>query len=134
MDDIRGQRLIPPSIMTLLKDRRVDPITRAYLLGMAGKKPVEWTLQDFATVIAVVPTLTEMHISTARLSEFYEFMGLDPLSLFEPQLGTGWQNAVTEFDPRNRFRRGKCITLSRQGRIDPGSVLVQELLTCSDDQ
>ena len=40
--------------MTLLKDRRVDPITRAYLLGMTGKKPVEWTLQDFATVTAVL--------------------------------------------------------------------------------
>lgn len=133
-DDTRGRRLIPPSILALLNDRRVDPAVRAYLIGIAGKQTDEWTMHDLQTVTAVIPSLTVLNISTSRLSEFYEFMGLDPASLFEPQLGSGWQNAVTEFDPRNRFRRGRCTTLSRQSRVDPQSVLVQELLTCQDER
>ena len=48
--------------------------------------------------------------------------------------GTDGENAVTEFDPRNRFRRGYCTTLSRQSRVEVQSVLVQDLLTCQDQR
>jgi hypothetical protein len=58
-------------------------------------------------------------------------MGLDPTSLFEPQLGGSWQSVSTEFDPRSYYRRReRCVNLSRAARIDPDSVKVKELLDC----
>jgi hypothetical protein len=129
--DIAPQRLIPPSIMRFLNDRRIEPLTRSFLLGIAGKKREDWTLQDLQEVTAVVPSLTEMHISTAVLSEFYEFMGLDPASLFEPQLGADWQATSTAFDPRNARNR-RCANLRVQAQTDPGAVMLNDLLNCGD--
>lgn len=121
--------------MTFLNDRRVEPAVRSFLLGMAGKKRETWTVAELQQVTAVVPALTEMYISTSTLSAFYEFMGLDPASLFDPQLGSEWQTSiVSEFDPRNRFRRNRCTAVGRQSRVDPSSVLVQDLLTCQDER
>ncbi len=135
MDDVRGQRFIPPGIRAFLNDRRIDPAIRAYLLGMAGRNTDTWTLAEFQFLTAVVPSLTEIYISTSTLSEFYEFMGLDPASLFEPQLGQGWQASSTTFDPRfygNTPRR--CRTLQRQAQSDPSTVKVQALLSCADPE
>jgi hypothetical protein len=134
LNELPPQRFIPPNIVALLHDPRVDVVTRAYLLGMAGKKTEDWTLADLRMVTVLVPVLTEMHIGTAMLSEFYTFMGLDPNSLFEPQLGAGWQTSSTALDPK-RFgtMRRTCTMLSRQARIDPEAVKVQELVNCADE-
>lgn len=130
--DMQPRRIIPPSIMRLLDDPRVDPATRAILLTIAGKPNDEWTLADLQLVTAIVPTLAEMHIATARLSEFYEFLGLDPANLFEPQLGATWQASSTINDPRNYARiRAGCIDLQRAAQRDPSSVRVEALLACS---
>ncbi|MFC0388316.1 hypothetical protein [Muricoccus vinaceus] len=127
--DIPAQRIIPPSIRAFLNDRRIDPVTRAFLLGIAGKKREDWTFLDLQQVTAVVPSLTEIYIGTAVLSEFYEFMNLDPASLFEPQLGASWQATSTAFDPRNARNR-RCFNLRNQAVQDPGGVRLDELLNC----
>jgi hypothetical protein len=129
--DVPAQRIIPPSIRAFLNDRRIDPVTRAFLLGIAGKKREDWTFLDLQQVTAVVPSLTEMHISTQVLSEFYDFMNLDPTSLFDPQLGASWQAASTAFDPRNARNR-RCFYLRNQAARDPGSTKLDDLLNCGD--
>lgn len=129
--DVPAQRIIPPSIRAFLNDRRIDPVTRAFLLSIAGKRREDWTLLDLQQVTAVVPSLTEMYISTATLSEFYEFLNLDPTSLFEPQLGASWQATSTAFDPRNARNR-RCFYLRNQAVRDPGSTKLDDLLNCGD--
>ncbi|MFC3124054.1 hypothetical protein ACFOD4_03185 [Pseudoroseomonas globiformis] len=132
--DLQPQRLLPPRILAMLRDPRIDPLTRAMLQDLAGRRREEWTVQDLQTVSAVIPTLAEMQVPTARLSELYEFLGLDPASLFEPQLGQGWQGASTEFDRRKaRLPHPECVVLGRQARLDPASVRVQAMLTCGED-
>ncbi len=134
MDDVRAQRLIPPGVRQFLHDPRIDPVSRAFLMGIAGKDRDAWTMHDYQMISALVPTLTEMRISTATLSAFYEFIGLDPSNLFEPQLGEGWQIASTPFDPRTRFRRNsRCASLSQAARADATAVRLKDLLTCSDE-
>ncbi|WP_043367218.1 hypothetical protein [Belnapia sp. F-4-1] len=134
MDDVRAQRLVPPGVRQFLNDPRIDPVSRAFLTGIAGKDRDAWTMHDYQMISALIPTLTEMRISTATLSAFYEFMGLDPANLFEPQLGDGWQTSSTPFDPRTRFRRNsRCAMLSQAARADPTVVRVRDLLTCADE-
>lgn len=129
--DVPAQRLIPPSIRRFLNDPRIEPATRAFLLGIAGKRQEDWTVRDLQEVSAVVPALTEMHIGTAVLSEFYEFMNLDPTSLFDPQLGSNWQATSTAFDPRNARNR-RCALIRVQARQNPDAVLVNDLLNCGE--
>lgn len=131
MDDVPGTRLVPPSVQSFLRDRRIDPLTRAYLGRLAAKPTEEWSMADYETLTGLVPTLTEMRIATATLSAFYEFLGLDPTSLFEPQLGVGWQTASTAFDPSRRFRRGECGTILNAGRNpDRTTVTLKQLRDC----
>jgi len=131
LGDIAPQRLLPPRIQAFLQDPRIDPLTRAYLLNLGGRKREQWTVQDLQTVGALIPTLTELMVPTTLLSELYEFLGLDPTSLFEPQLGDGWQAASTAQDPRRRFLRSeRCLRLSELAQSDPSQVRVEELLNC----
>lgn len=131
-DDVRGARFIPPNIEALLRDRRIDPTVRAYLRGMAAKPTEDWSLADLQRVSAIVPTLTEMQnpIATARISEFYEFLGLDPTQLFEPQLGN-WQGNSTAFDPRNFApSTADCPTSFQRRQADPADLKLKELAGC----
>ncbi|PHK95387.1 hypothetical protein CR162_07805 [Pseudoroseomonas rhizosphaerae] len=131
LGDTGPQRVMPPRIQAFLRDRRIDPLTRAYLAALGGRKQEAWTVQDLETLTALVPTLTELMVPTALISELYAHLGLDPANLFEPQLGDGWQSASLAHDPRNRVRRnGTCLRLSALGRSDPSQVRVQELLSC----
>ncbi|MXP65096.1 hypothetical protein E0493_17250 [Roseomonas sp. M0104] len=134
LGDMAPQRLIPPRIQAFLRDPRIDPLTRAYLLSLGGRKRERWSVQDLQTLSALIPTLTELMVPTALISELYEFLGLDPASLFEPQLGEGWQAASTAQDPRRRFRRAeRCLRLTEQAQADPSQVLVEDLLNCDAD-
>jgi hypothetical protein len=132
MDDVRARRLVPPSIVRMLNDRRVDPNTRAYLIGMAGKPNDEWTLADLQTLSILVPTLTEVNITEAALKDFYQFLGLDPTDLFNPQIGGNWQVSSTLGDRRNFAKVSfACIDLQRTAQRDPSTVKVEDLLACN---
>jgi hypothetical protein len=94
LNELPPQRFIPPNILALLHEPWVDVVARAYLLGMAGKKTEDWTLVDLRLVIALVPTLTEMHTGTAVLSRFYAFMGSIP----KPVRLAAWRRQADRFN------------------------------------
>lgn len=128
-------RFVPPQIVAFLHDPRLDPQTRTFLEVVAGKPTKDWTLNELSMVEQVVPTLTEMHIATAELSDFYEFLGLDPTQLFEPQLGN-WQSHGTAFDAKNydATQQAQCLHLLGIGENpDPSNTTLGDLASCSPD-
>ena len=135
-DDIAGSRFIPPKIMGLLNDRRIDPSTRAFLHFVAAKPTEDWTLQELTMTLQLVPTLTEMHIATAVLGDFYDFLGLDPTQLFEPQLGD-WQKRSIGFDGNSYIatQQAECFYLrGHTEALDPSQVTVRDAAACSDSK
>jgi hypothetical protein len=132
-DDVKGTRYVPPAIQAFLSDHRLDPYTRAFLRGLAAKPTEEWTQGELRTVVQLVPSLTEMAIPTRKLSDFYEFLGLDPSELFEPQLGN-WQTSSVGFDQKNydAVQQAQCLYLLGYGEnIDPSSVKLKDLAACA---
>jgi len=132
-DDIRGSRFVPPAIQALLADRRIDPLTRAFLRGVSAKPTEDWTLLELQTVTQLAPTLAEVQIPTRRLSDFYEFLGLDPTQLFEPQLGD-WQQQGTGLDRHSydAVQQAQCLYLLGYGDTpDPSKVTLRDITACS---
>jgi hypothetical protein len=133
--DVGGTRFIPPKIMALLNDPRVAPTTRFFLQGVAAKPTEDWTLQEYTTTVQLIPTLTEMYIATATLSDLYEFLGLDPTSLFEPHLGH-WSTRAIGFDVKNLGATEQAECFARLGygeNIDPTQVTLKAITTCTGD-
>lgn len=134
-DDVQGARFIPPRITAFLNDPRIGTYTRAFLRSVAAKPTEDWTLTELQIVMQIVPTLTELHVPTALLSEFYEFLGLDPASLFEPQLGN-WQQQSNAFDARNydSTQQAQCLYLLGYGEtLDPSSVKLKDVAACAGE-
>ena len=135
-DDMTGSRFIPAKIVAFLSDRRIDASTRAFLHGVAAKPTEDWTLQELNMTLQLVPTLTEMHIATAVLSDFYDFLGLDPTQLFEPQLGD-WQKRSIGFDGNSYIATQQAECFYRRGfteALDPSQVTVRDAAACSDSK
>lgn len=133
-DDVLERRFIPPKIMAFLDDPRISPETRAFLLAMAAKPTGDWTLSQAQMVMQLVPTLTELHIPTIVLSEFYDFLGLDPTELFQPQLGKSWQQQSTALDKNDiaAVEQAQCFALLGYGEIpDPTQVTLNAIAACS---
>ncbi|KAA2212949.1 hypothetical protein [Teichococcus oryzae] len=132
--DVSPQRIMPPRVAMLLRDRRIDPLTRAYLEDLVGKSRASWTVQDLQTASLLLPTLSELGLPPALLGEIYVALGLDPASVFEPQLGMDWQASSTALDPRRRQPPGaRCVRLQTRAAADPASVRIQDLLDCNAD-
>ena len=115
----------------LRKTKSRDP--KMTLRGLAAKPTEEWTQGELRTVVQLVPSLTEMAIPTRKLSDFYEFLGLDPSELFEPQLGN-WQTSSVGFDQKNydAVQQAQCLYLLGYGEnIDPSSVKLKDLAACA---
>lgn len=133
-DDVANRRFVPPKIIAFLHDPRIDPETRAFLLSMASKPTEDWTLAQAQMLLQLVPTLTEMYIPTRVLSDFYEFLGLDPTQLFDPQLGRSWQRRSTGLD-KNDFaavEQAQCFSVLGYGEVpDPTQVTLGALAACS---
>jgi hypothetical protein len=135
-NDVFDRRFVPPKIMAFLNDRRINSYTRSFLLDMARKPVTSWTLAEAQMLTALVPTLTEMKISTRTLSEFYEFLGLDPTQLFTPQLGNSWQDQSVQFDKQNvaTQQQNNCQQLLGTGQnIDPTQVTLGQMAACSEN-
>lgn len=132
-EDMPGKRFIPPKIVAFLADRRIEPLSRAFLQRMSGKPTEDWTLAELELVTSLVPALTEMRIPTAVLSDFYDFLGLDPTNLFIPQLGVNWQQRATAQDAHNLYavERGACFSmLGIGGVVDRDGLTVGQIQAC----
>jgi hypothetical protein len=136
LQDVTGTRFIPPKVMALLNDRRIAPNTRFFLQGVASKPTEDWTVQEYQMTVQLVPTLTEIYISTATLSDFYDFLGLDPDSLFEPRLGN-WTTRPIGFDVKNLEATQQAECFARLGygeNLDPTQVTLKAIAACTSDE
>jgi hypothetical protein len=98
MGDVFGGRTIPPEILKVLADPRIEPVI-AYILWQAARRPMEeWTLRQLQDITAMIPTLAETGMPMAQIQALYKFLGLDPGDVFNPQLAQDWQNRSTQFD------------------------------------
>jgi hypothetical protein len=129
MGDLSGGRFIPPPILTILADPRIDP-NIAYILWQTARKPIaDWTLNELFFVTQTAPTLVEAGIPTDKLQALYQFLGLDPADLFSPKLGRDWQSNSTAFDPRSSTNVGAISSTDCQ--TDPGTMTVAKFQACT---
>jgi hypothetical protein len=129
MGDLSGGRFIPPPILTILADPRIDP-NIAYILWQTARKPIaDWTLNELFFVTQTAPTLVGAGIPTDKLQALYQFLGLDPADLFSPKLGRDWQSNSTAFDPRSSTNVGAISSTDCQ--TDPGTMTVAKFQACT---
>lgn len=128
MGDQFGGRIIPPQILKILGDRRVEPIT-AYLLWQAARKPIEeWTMRQLQDLTSTLPTLVETGMKLADIQELYKFLELDPGDVFNPQLGQDWQTRSTRFDATSTAAVAEISAAECQ--TDPGQMTVATYRSC----
>ena len=128
MGDQFGGRAIPPDILKILADPRIEPIT-AYIVWQAARKPLEeWTVQQLQDITAVLPTLAETGMPMPQIQALYKFLELDPDDVFHPQFGQDWQTRSTRFDPSS----GAAVAAisSADCQADPGQMTVATLQSC----
>jgi hypothetical protein len=129
LGDQYGGRAIPPQILKILADPRIDPIT-AYLVWQAARKPLDdWTLTQLQDITATLPTLAETGMPISDIQALYQFLGLDPGDIFNPQLGQDWQTGSTRFDPNSA---GAVAAISSADcQADPGQMTVATYRSCN---
>lgn len=128
MGDVFGGRTIPPNILKILADRRIEPVV-AYMVWQAARKPIEeWTLRQLQEITATIPTLAETGMPMARIQELYQYLGLDPGDVFNPRLGQDWQDRSTRFD-RSSDAAVAAIS-SADCQTDPGQMTVAMFQSC----
>jgi hypothetical protein len=131
-DDLSEARQVPDNIHKIMADPRIEPVI-AYLLRQAARKPIgDWTVRQLQQVAAVVSTLPESGIPMADIQALYEFLGLDPSDVFNPQLGDNWQDSSTRFD-----RSGAAAVASISSadcQMDPGEITVAVSRSCQSGE
>lgn len=129
MGDLFGGRIIPPDILKILSDRRIEPIA-AYLLWQAARKPIEeWTMRQLQDLTSTLPTLIEAGIPLPQVQALYKFLELDPNEVFNPQFGQGWQARSTRFDPASSAAVAEISSADCQ--TDPGMMTVATFRSCT---
>jgi hypothetical protein len=99
MGDVSGGQYIPPPILAILADPRIDPDV-AYMLWQLSRRPLDgWKLSELAFVAQIAPTEVEAGLSITKLQTLYQFWGLDPADVFNPSLGANWQTQSTAYSP-----------------------------------
>lgn len=130
--ELRGNRYVPPPIQAFLNLPKIDPLTRAFLWSVAVKQTEDWTLSEYQTTTQLVPVLAETAVPTRVLSDFYEFLGLDPTSLFDAQLSP---TAITSgFDAKSlqATEQAQCFYLLGYGEVlDTTKVTLKDVAACT---
>lgn len=131
-EELRGTRYVPPAIDAFLNISKVDPQTRAFLRHVAAKQTEDWTIAEYQTTTELVPVLVETAVPTRVLSDFYQFLGLDPTSLFEARLGQIFAN--TGFDAKSieATEQAQCFYRLGYGEnLDPTKVMLKDIAACT---
>jgi len=127
-DDLSEAREVPDNIRKIIADPRIEPVI-AYVLRQAAHKPIgDWTVRQLQQVAAVISTLPETGIPMAEIQTLYEFLGLDPGDVFNPQLGSNWQDSSTRFDRSGGGAVAAISSADCQG--DPGEMTVSVSRSC----
>ncbi len=128
MGDQFGGRSIPPDILKIMADPRIEPVV-AYILWQAARKPIEeWTLQQLQDITAIIPTLPETGMPMSQIQALYKYLGLDPSDVFNPQLGADWQANSTRFE---RSGAGAVAAISSADcQTDPAEMTVAMFQSC----
>lgn len=122
MSDIAGGRFIPKGIIAVLADPRLDPSV-AFIFWQLARRPLdEWKVSELNFVMQVAPTLAETGISVIALQTLYEFFGLDPDNLFNPQPAQTWQNRSVSLDPRSAAEVAAISSADCQANIEQMTV------------
>lgn len=122
MSDIAGGRFIPKGIVAVLADRRLDPSV-AFIFWQLARRPLEeWKVSELNFVMQISPTLAETGISVIALQSLYEFFGLDPDNLFNPQPAQTWQNRSVALDPRSAAEVAAISSADCQANIEQMTV------------
>jgi hypothetical protein len=97
LGDFSGGQYIPPPILKILADPRLDPDV-AYMLWQLTRRPLDqWTLSELALVAQIAPTEIEAGVPITELQTLYQYWGLDPNNVFSPSLGPNWQSQSTAY-------------------------------------
>ncbi len=128
MGDLFGGRTIPPNILKILADPRIEPVI-AYIVWQAARRPMEeWTLRQLQEITTMLPTLAETGMPMAEIQALYKFLGLNPGDVFHPQLARGWQNRSTAFDKSSAA--AVAAISSADCQTDPGQMTVAMFQSC----
>jgi hypothetical protein len=128
MGDLFGGRSIPPDILKVLGDPRIDPVT-AYMVWQAVRRPLEeWTMRQLQEITTVLPTLAETGMPMAQVQALYKFIGLDPGDVFHPQLGQDWQDRSTQYDKSSSAAVAAISSADCQG--DTSQMTVATFQSC----
>ena len=76
----------------------------------------------------MVPTLAVTGMPMPQIQALYQFLGLDPSDVFNPQLGQDWQNRSTRFDKSSDA--AVAAISSADCQTDPGQMTVAMLQSC----
>lgn len=128
LGDMFGGRTIPPKILKIMANPRIEPVV-AYMVWQAARKPIdEWTLRQLQEITAIIPTLPETGMPMSDIQALYKYLGLDPSDVFNPQLGNNWQDNSTRFD-RSSAAAVAAVS-SADCQTDPGEMTVATFRSC----
>lgn len=128
MGDLFGGRPIPPNILKILADPRIEPVT-AYIVWQAARRPIEeWTVRQLQDIMAIVPTLVETGMPMPQIQALYQYLGLDPSDVFNPNLGQDWQDQSTRFDKTGSA--AVAAISSSDCQTDSGQMTVATFQSC----
>ena len=128
MGDQFGGRVIPPEIVKILADQRIEPVI-AYMVWQAARKPLEeWTVRQLQEITAMLPTLAETGMPMQQVQALYKFLGLDQDDVFNPQLGQDWQSRSTSFDATSTA--AVAAISSADCQADPSQMTVATFQSC----
>lgn len=120
--DVAGGRFIPPQILQILADPRIDPNV-AYILWQTSRKPMDdWTVSELGFATQAAATLVEVGIPLIQVQTLYQFWGLDPNDVFNPSFGSDWQSRSTAYDPRNAGNVGAISSSDCQVNVSQMTV------------
>jgi hypothetical protein len=128
LGDVSGGQFIPPQVLKILGDKRLDPDV-AYMLWQLSRRQLDdWTLSELGWVAQIAPTLVEASLPIEEIQILYQFWGLDPSDVFNPTLGANWQSKSTAYSPNSATSVGAIS--SSECQVDASQMTLATFRSC----
>lgn len=126
--DFSGGQFIPPQVLKVLGDPRMDPDV-AYMLWQLSRRPLDdWTLSELAFVAQIGPTEVEAGLPIEEVQILYQFWGLDPSDVFNPTLGANWQSKSTAYS--NQSATSVAAISTAECQVDASQMTLGAYRSC----